>query len=58
MVGYGYEYKKAQKFQKDHQLKNVDILGKVDYDQLNNKINEADVCLGIFGDTKKSNFSI
>lgn len=55
MVGSGQDYQKAMNLMKEKGLNNIEIMGRVSYQMLNDYLNEADVVLGIFGDTEKSN---
>ncbi len=47
-----------QKMSIDYGLENIEFVGDVPLWKLNNYINEADVCLGIFGNTEKSQMVI
>lgn len=58
IIGSGYEFKKAEKASKELQLSNVRFFGQVKYNELNALINQFDVCLGIFGDSKKADYVI
>jgi glycosyltransferase involved in cell wall biosynthesis len=57
-IGNGYEYQKAIEFQQQNNLEQVIFEGRVDYANLDNHINNFDLCLGIFGNTLKSNLVI
>jgi len=50
--------KKAKELAQKWELKNIHFHGKVNYDQLNPLINTFDLCLGIFGDSKKADMVI
>ncbi|MBE7214632.1 glycosyltransferase [Shewanella benthica] len=54
IIGKGQEESKIQaELDSDH-ISNLEWIKWVPYKELGRKIQEADVCLGIFGDTKKS----
>jgi glycosyltransferase involved in cell wall biosynthesis len=57
-IGNGYEYQQAVEFQQQNNLVQVIFEGRVDYTNLDNHINNFDLCLGIFGNTLKSNLVI
>ena len=57
-IGEGYQFEKAKKYARDHQLDQVIFEGQVDYEQLDSYINSFDLCMGIFGDTLKANVVI
>ena len=42
-----------KRFEKDN-IKNVNFIANVPYEELSQEINKADICLGIFGDTNKT----
>ncbi|UZE92303.1 MAG: glycosyltransferase family 4 protein [Methanosarcinales archaeon] len=54
IIGKGQTYGEVLKLSKGLKVKNVSFLGWVNYENLPNYIAEADVCLGIFGDTEKA----
>ena len=54
IIGQGQEYKKIKKIAEDLYLKNITWTDRVDYKELPNYINRADICLGGFGDTHKA----
>ena len=54
LIGTGFEYEKIKKLTLKLNLKNVNFLGWVEYNDLPKKINELDLCLGIFGDSLKT----
>jgi glycosyltransferase involved in cell wall biosynthesis len=58
IVGGGYRFKQAKALAEKWKLKNVNFHGVLKYDDLNAQINQFDLCLGIFGDSKKSDFVI
>ena len=58
LIGDGYEYQQAIEFKEKHSLDNVIFEGRVDYSKLDSYINSFDICLGIFGNTLKSNVVI
>ncbi|MCX7641362.1 MAG: glycosyltransferase [Elusimicrobiales bacterium] len=58
IIGEGYEYNKVKKLIQDLKLDNIQLLGKVNYYDLNQLINNFDIALGIFGDTKKADLVI
>jgi len=58
LIGTGFEWGKMKQMVEKLALKNVNFLGWVDYDELSSKINEFDICLGIFGDTPKADIVI
>ena len=55
IIGNGYQYNKVKRYANKHDLTNVKFLGWIDYEKLNDAINEFDVCLGIFGNSAKAN---
>lgn len=54
IIGKGYEYKKVVRYVRKHKLDNVKLVGWVNYEKLNDAINEFDICLGIFGSSAKA----
>lgn len=54
LIGEGFEFEKALNYAKENELKNVDFRGNIEYSELDTSINTFDVCLGIFGNTLKS----
>lgn len=54
IIGRGQEYAKIKENAERLGLKNIVWIDNVEYEQLPNYINKADVCLGIFGDTPKT----
>ena len=55
LVGNGQDFKKTQSEIQRADLKNVEQIGSVPLEELPRYIEEADLCLGIFGDTPKAN---
>ncbi len=58
IIGGGYRLPQAKRLVKKWNLINVNFQGVLKYDQLNEQINQFDICLGIFGDSDKANFVI
>ena len=58
MIGSGYSLKNAQQIAEKEKLNNINFHGKVKYEELSPLINTFDVCLGIFGDSKKTDMVI
>ena len=58
LTGSGFEFAKAQKFVSSKNLSNVTLPGWLDEERLAQRICDYDVCLGIFGDTLKSDLVI
>ncbi len=58
LVGAGHTFDKIEKQIKSFGLKNVRLTGKVKYVQLPDKIRSWDICLGIFGSSKKTDMVI
>jgi len=58
LIGTGFEWKKAKTLAKKLNLSNINFLGWVAYNELSSKINDFDICLGIFGDTPKTDLVI
>lgn len=54
IIGDGQEKKKMLALADELGLKNVEFVGFMSQEWIRGKIAEADVCLGIFGDTKKT----
>ncbi len=54
LVGSGWRLAEAKAMVKEYKLNNVKFLGWLDYNKLNDKVNEFDICLGIFGDSVKA----
>ncbi len=58
LIGTGFEWEKMKHRVKELKLTNVNFLGWIAYDELPDKINQFDICLGIFGDTPKADLVI
>lgn len=58
IVGGGFDFKKVQTLVSKLQLSNVHFVGKVPYAQLNAEINTFDICLGVFGDSMKTDLVV
>ena len=58
LAGNGYEYEKIRKDIANNPVNNIELPGWIEYAGLNRKINEFDLCLGIFGDTPKADMVI
>ena len=54
VIGGGQEYKKVKKIADNLAVKNVNFITAVSYEKLAEYINQADLCLGIFGQTEKT----
>lgn len=54
LIGTGATFKRAEELVKKYQLMDVTFSGWVDYDQLSARVNQFDLCLGIFGDSLKA----
>lgn len=54
IVGEGHDYNTCRKMADDFRLKNIIWTGRVPYESLPSYISKADICLGIFGDTSKT----
>jgi glycosyltransferase involved in cell wall biosynthesis len=54
LIGDGYKKKEMENLVKKHDLRNVRFIDSVSYDKLFSYIKQADLCLGIFGDTDKA----
>jgi len=57
-IGTGPEEKQAVRLAKHWGLRNVSFLGFVEMDELVRHISQADICLGVFGDTTQSMMTI
>lgn len=55
LLGSGQEYQGAVELVQKFGLKNITFLPRVSYEKLHLYINQADICLGIFGHTPKAN---
>ncbi len=58
IIGSGYDFKKVEAKLNEYQLGNVEFEGWLDYAELNKRINEYDICLGIFGKTPKTDLVV
>lgn len=58
LIGKGPEWKECRALAAELDLRNLEFLAPVSYDRLCGYIREADICLGIFGDTPKANMVI
>lgn len=58
IIGGGYDYIKVINKIKEYGINNIVLEDRVAYDKLNEKINSFDICLGIFGDSKKAKIVI
>lgn len=58
IIGDGFESDNVNKLIKQYQLNNITLETKVPYNELNQKINSFDICLGIFGDSLKADLVI
>jgi glycosyltransferase involved in cell wall biosynthesis len=58
LVGGGKEFKKVFDLARKLKVKNVEFIAKVPYEEIPLKISQADICLGAFGDTPKTQFVI
>lgn len=58
LVGSGQDSEKVRKLAEQYSLNNIEFIGRVSLAELNAYMAEADVVLGIFGDTPKANRAI
>jgi len=58
IIGSGSTYKEVRKLSDELQITNIDFLPNVPYEELNAVINEFDICLGVFGDSYKTDVVI
>lgn len=58
IIGYGATYKKVMKLAETLDVTNIEFIDKVPYDKLNVAINEFDICLGVFGESIKTDVVI
>jgi glycosyltransferase involved in cell wall biosynthesis len=58
IIGTGSTYKAVRKLSDELDINNITFASDVPYDQLNAAINEFDICLGVFGDSKKTDVVI
>ncbi len=58
IIGTGQEYNKIKNLARELRLSNITWIDKVDYAELAEYIKNADICLGIFGNTPKTQIVI
>ncbi len=58
IIGSGSTYKEVRKLADELRITNIDFLPNVPYKKLNSAINAFDICLGIFGDSYKTDVVI
>ncbi|MCK4923067.1 MAG: glycosyltransferase [Bacteroidales bacterium] len=58
LIGNGILFSKMQKMAEKKFLQNIDFVGWKPYSELNEEINNFDIALGIFGQSKKANMVI
>lgn len=58
LIGSGQEKKRCLKLLEELDLKNINLIESVRYEELADYINKADLCLGIFGNTEKAKMVI
>lgn len=58
IIGTGATYKEVRKLAKSLDVNNIEFIDKVPFDRLNAAINEFDICLGVFGESKKTDVVI
>jgi len=56
--GNGFEYNEVKSLALKYNLTNIEFKGWIPYTNLNEEINKFDICLGIFGNTIKTNVVI
>jgi len=54
IIGKGQTYKDIRKLAQELGVKNVNFIGPVGYEELKEYMAQADVCLGVFGQTEKA----
>lgn len=54
LIGRGQTYDEVIKLAKEIEIKNIEFIDRVPYPEIPKYLAEADVCLGIFGDTGKA----
>jgi len=54
MIGYGQTFNNVKRIVELNNLRNVDLLPPIEYSELREEIAKADICLGIFGTSKKA----
>lgn len=55
LIGCGQEFNKIKNKISDVVLKNINLIGRIPIEKIPDYIKNADVCLGIFGNTPKTN---
>ena len=58
IIGDGTTFSKVEKRKESYGLSNINFLRWLPYDQLNQEINKFDLCLGIFGNSLKSDMVV
>ena len=58
IIGSGSTYKKVAALAEELKVTNIEFLHNVPYEKLNNAINEFDICLGVFGESVKTDVVI
>lgn len=58
IIGSGSTYKKVHKLSQELRIRNIDFIPNVPYEALNAEINEFDICLGVFGESVKTDVVI
>ena len=58
IIGRGQDYRESRELAGRLELKNVNFIDNVPYDKLPEYISDADICLGIFGNTTKADIVI
>ena len=58
IIGSGSTYKKVTALAKELKVSNIEFVHNVPYEKLNDAINEFDICLGVFGESIKTDVVI
>lgn len=58
IIGKWLDHKKVTSLAKKLGVRNIEFVGWVPYDELNDRINNYDLCLGIFGDSLKADLVV
>lgn len=58
IIGSGSTYSQVRKIAQELKVNNVEFVDNVPYEKLNEAINEFDICLGVFGDSYKTDVVI
>lgn len=58
LVGKGRLFDQMVKRASDYDLKNIEFVGWVDYELLNDTISQFDICLGVFGNSVKASLVV